>query len=77
MQAILIPPSHNSVIYSLAAGGTVSIATLFIAGVLPGLLLGLCLMTLCLCFAHKRGYPKGEKIPFKQALKILLDALWG
>ena len=77
VQAILIPPSHNSVIYSLAAGGTVSIATLFIAGVLPGLLLGLCLMTLCLCFAHKRGYPKGEKIPFKQALKILLDALWG
>ncbi|ELQ3996173.1 MULTISPECIES: TRAP transporter large permease [Enterobacter] len=77
VQAILIPPSHNSVIYSLAAGGTVSIATLFIAGVLPGLLLGLCLMILCLGFAHKRGYPKGEKIPFKQAVKILLDALWG
>lgn len=77
VQAILIPPSHNSVIYSLAAGGTVSIATLFIAGVLPGLLLGLCLMVLCLGFAHKRGYPKGERIPFKQALKILLDALWG
>ncbi|MHA0866560.1 TRAP transporter large permease [Enterobacter wuhouensis] len=77
VQAILIPPSHNSVIYSLAAGGTVSIATLFIAGVLPGLLLGLCLMILCLGFAHKRGYPKGEKIPFKHAVKILLDALWG
>ncbi|MEH0887463.1 TRAP transporter large permease [Enterobacter sp. UNJFSC 003] len=77
VQAILIPPSHNSVIYSLAAGGTVSIATLFIAGVLPGLLLGLCLMIMCLGFAHKRGYPKGEKIPFKQALKILFDALWG
>lgn len=77
VQAILIPPSHNSVIYSLAAGGTVSIATLFIAGVLPGLLLGLCLMVLCLGFAHKRGYPKGERIPFKQALKIFFDALWG
>ncbi|MFK3712695.1 MULTISPECIES: TRAP transporter large permease [Leclercia] len=77
VQAILIPPSHNSVIYSLAAGGTVSIATLFIAGVLPGLLLGLCLMILCLGFAHKRGYPKGERIPFKQALKIFFDALWG
>jgi len=77
VQAILIPPSHNSVIYSLAAGGTVSIATLFIAGVLPGLLLGVSLMVLCLGFAHKRGYPKGERIPFKQALKILLDALWG
>ena len=77
VKAILIPPSHNSVIYSLAAGGTVSIATLFIAGVLPGLLLGVCLMVLCLGFAHKRGYPKGERIPFKQALKIFFDALWG
>ena len=77
VQAILIPPSHNSVIYSLAAGGTVSIATLFIAGVLPGLLLGVSLMVLCICFARKRGYPKGDKIPFMQALKIMLDALWG
>lgn len=77
VQAILIPPSHNSVIYSLAAGGTVSIATLFIAGVLPGLLLGVSLMVLCLCFARKRGYPKGDKISFRQALKIMLDALWG
>ncbi|MGU3525491.1 TRAP transporter large permease [Enterobacteriaceae bacterium C23F] len=77
VQAILIPPSHNSVIYSLAAGGTVSIASLFIAGVLPGLLLGVSLMVMCLCFARKRGYPKGEAIPFKQAVKIFLDALWG
>lgn len=77
VQAILIPPSHNSVIYSLAAGGTVSIATLFIAGVLPGLLLGVSLMVMCLGFARKRGYPKGEVIPFKQALKIFFDALWG
>jgi len=77
VQAILIPPSHNSVIYSLAAGGTVSIATLFIAGVLPGLLLGMGLMALCLCFARKRGYPKGERIPFRQALRIFFDALWG
>ncbi|HKN04291.1 MAG TPA: TRAP transporter large permease [Buttiauxella sp.] len=77
VQAILIPPSHNSVIYSLAAGGTVSIATLFIAGVMPGLLLGFSLMVMCLFFAHKRGYPKGERIPFKQAVKIFFDALWG
>ncbi|MDW2743939.1 TRAP transporter large permease [Atlantibacter subterraneus] len=77
VQAILIPPSHNSVIYSLAAGGTVSIATLFIAGVLPGLLLGVSLMLMCMGFAHRRGYPKGERIPFKQALKIFFDALWG
>ncbi len=77
VQAILTPPSHNSVIYSLATGGTVSIAALFIAGIMPGLLLSLTLMVMCVCFAHKRGYPKGERIPFRQALKIFIDALWG
>ena len=77
VQAILIPPSHNAVIYSLAAGGTVSISALFIAGVLPGLLLGLTLVVLCLYTAHKRNFPKGEVIPFKQAIKICIDALWG
>ncbi|STQ42923.1 Neu5Ac permease [Ewingella americana] len=77
VQAILTPPSHNSVIYSLATGGTVSIAALFIAGILPGLLLSLTLMVMCVVFAHKRGYPKGERVPFKQALKIFVDTLWG
>ena len=77
VQAILIPPSHNAVIYSLAAGGTVSIAALFIAGVLPGLLLGLTLAIMCLYMARKRNYPKGDVIPLRQALKICADALWG
>jgi tripartite ATP-independent transporter DctM subunit len=77
VQAILIPPSHNAVIYSLAAGGTVSIAALFVAGVLPGLLLGLTLAVLCLVTARREGYPKGEVVPLRQALKIALDALWG
>ncbi len=77
VQAILIPPSHNAVIYSLAAGGSVSIASLFMAGVVPGLLLGFTVAMLCLYTAHKKNYPKGEKIPFRQALKIAVDALWG
>jgi tripartite ATP-independent transporter DctM subunit len=77
VQAILIPPSHNAVIYSLAAGGTVSIAALFMAGVLPGLLMGLTLATLCLIKAKQNNYPKGERVPLRQALKIVLDALWG
>ena len=77
VQAILTPPSHNSVIYSLATGGTVSIAALFIAGILPGLLLSLSLMVMCVAFAHNRGYPKGERVPFRQALKIFVDTLWG
>lgn len=77
VQAILTPPSHNSVIYSLATGGTVSIAALFIAGILPGLLLSFTLMLMCVGFAYKRGYPKGERVPFRQAFKIFVDTLWG
>lgn len=77
VQAILTPPSHNSVIYSLATGGTVSISALFVAGIVPGLLLGFCVMTMCVGFAYKRGYPKGKAIPFKEAVKIFLDAIWG
>ena len=77
VQAILIPPSHNAVIYSLAAGGSVSIAALFLAGVLPGLLLGLTLAIMCLFIAKKRDFPKGRVIPMKEALKIVVDALWG
>ncbi|WP_416411673.1 TRAP transporter large permease [Pantoea sp. App145] len=77
VQAVLTPPSHNSVIYSLATGGVVTISSLFVAGILPGLMLGGCLMVMCLGFARKRDYPKGEAIPFRQALKIFFDAFWG
>ena len=77
VQAILIPPSHNAVIYSLAAGGGISIAHLFLAGVFPGLLFGLCLIALVLVTAHQRGFPKSNPVPLRQALKIALDALWG
>ncbi len=77
VQAILIPPSHNAVIYSLAAGGSVSIAALFMAGVLPGLLLGLTVASICVYKAHKHGYPKGEPIALKDAFKITIEALWG
>ena len=65
VQALLIPPSHNAVIYSLAAGGTISVANLFLAGIFPGLLFGLCLIGLVLWTAHRRGYPKGEPIPLR------------
>jgi len=77
VQAILIPPSHNAVIYSMAAGGTVSVAALFMAGVFPGLLLGLSLSIYCLYVARKRNFPKGRVIPMREALKIVTDALWG
>jgi len=77
VQAILIPPSHNAVIYSMAAGGTVSVAALFMAGVFPGLLLGLSLAVYCLFVARKRNFPKGRVIPMREALRICVDAMWG
>ncbi len=77
VQAILIPPSHNAVIYSMAAGGSVSVAALFMAGVLPGLLLGASLCGYCLYVARKRNFPKGRVIPMREALRICGDALWG
>src|SRR5467141_2929808 len=52
VQALLVPPSHNAVIYSLATGGTISIISLFMAGVVPGLLLGLALVILCLVITY-------------------------
>jgi tripartite ATP-independent transporter DctM subunit len=77
VQAILIPPSHNAVIYSMAAGGTVSVAALFMAGVFPGLLLGLTLASYCLWVARRRGFPQERAIPLREALRICADALWG
>jgi len=77
LQAILVPPSHNAVIYSLATGGTISIISLFMAGVIPGLLLGLSLILLCIFVAYRDGHPTGESVPFKEALKISVEALWG
>jgi len=77
IQALLIPPSHNMVIYSVAAGGTVSVAHLLIGGVFPGLLFGLCLIGLVLWTARKRHLPKDVPVPLAQVPKIVLDALWG
>jgi len=77
VQAVLIPPSHNAVLYSLAAGGTISVAQLFMAGVLPGLLFGACVMGLCLLLSYRRGYPRGESVTLRQAGGIVVNALWG
>jgi tripartite ATP-independent transporter DctM subunit len=77
VQGLLVPPSHNAVIYSLATGGTISIASLFMAGIGPGLLLGFSLMMLCLVLAYRRDHPRGEAVPLGDAFRITVDALWG
>src|ERR1044072_1302888 len=69
-QAILAPPSHNAVIYSLATGGTISIISLFMAGVMPGLLLGASLILLCLAIAYRDGHPRGTSVSLREAVKI-------
>src|SRR5579885_1740827 len=73
VQALLVPPSHNAVIYSLATGGTISVIDLFMAGVVPGLLLGFAILVLCLVLAYRDGHPRGEVVPLRQAMKIVVE----
>src|SRR4051812_24777494 len=77
LQPLLVPPSHNMIIYSIAAGGTISVAHLFMGGIIPALLLGLSLIILVLIIAYRDKFPKGEVVPLRRALKIALDAVWG
>ena len=72
---LLIPPSNSLIIYSLVSGGT-SVAALFMAGYIPGILWGLGVMVVAFFIAKKRGYKNNAERPtFMQALKIFLDAL--
>ena len=74
-QAALIPPSHNMVIYALAANLGGMIPNLLYAGLLPGLLLGFSLMFVSFLFARKYKFPRCEPIPKGQRLKIVLNAI--
>ncbi|SIN70556.1 TRAP transporter, DctM subunit [Acetomicrobium flavidum] len=75
-QGILIPPSHNMIIYSLAAGG-VSVGRLFLGGFIPGITLGIVLMILSYIIAVRRNYPTGRTYSFKEAILVTKDALLG
>ncbi len=77
VQALLVPPSHNAVIYSLATGGAISVIDLFMAGVVPGLLLGVALIILCLVLAYRHDHPRGEPVPARQAIVMAVEAFWG
>lgn len=71
---MLIPPSNTLIVYSLVSGGT-SVAALFMAGYLPGLLWGLGCMIVAYFLARKYGYKNDKGISFKQALLVFLDAI--
>lgn len=75
VQGILIPPSHNMVIYAVAAGG-VSISKLFMGGMVPGLLLGVCLMIYSYFAAIKNNYPRGDKFHVISMLKCIRESIW-
>jgi tripartite ATP-independent transporter DctM subunit len=75
--ALLIPPSHNMIIYSLAAGGNLSIADLFTAGIVPGLLLAAALMLAAWIVAVKRGYPAGVFPGYRAIGRTLAIAMPG
>ncbi len=76
VQGVLIPPSQNMIYFALAAGG-LSIEKLFIAGYVPGFMLGGSLMLLCWILAIKQGHPTGERYSFKESIKVGLDASVG
>lgn len=71
---LIIPPSGALIIYSLVSGGT-SVAALFIAGYLPGILWGLGCMVVAYIIAKRRNYPVSERVSFKIAVKTFLEAI--
>ncbi|MBY3051576.1 TRAP transporter large permease [Rhizobium laguerreae] len=75
--ALLLPPSHNMIIYSISAGGKISIADLFTAGVLPGILLAVALMVTAYIVARSRGYPTEPFPGFVMVAHLLAVALPG
>ena len=74
-EGLLVPPSHNMVIYAMAAGG-VSLGSLFLAGYIPGALLAISLMIGSFIISKKRNYPKGAKFSLKNLGKQFLVSFW-
>jgi tripartite ATP-independent transporter DctM subunit len=75
--ALLLPPSHNMIIYAISAGGHISIADLFTAGILPGFLLALSLMVASYLVARHRGYPVDKFPGFRMLGALFISAAPG
>ncbi len=75
VEGMLVPPSHNMVIYATTAGG-ISVGALFLAGYLPGAVLAFSLMVGSYIISKKRHYPKGDKFSLKHLLHELGTSIW-
>ena len=75
VEGMLVPPSHNMVIYATTAGG-LSVGSLFLAGYLPGAVLAGSLMVLSYILSKKRGYPKGEPFSLSRLGKEFATSIW-
>ena len=75
VEGMLVPPSHNMVIYATTAGG-ISVGSLFLAGYLPGAVLAGSLMVLSYILSKKRNYPKGEPFSLKRLGKEFITSIW-
>ncbi len=76
IEGMIIPPSHTMVLYAVTAGG-VSIAGLYMGGLLAGILLGICLMVYSYIMAVKHNYPYGTKFSIKRVCKATVHSFWG
>jgi len=74
-EGLLVPPSHNMVIYAMSAGG-ISVGSLFLAGYIPGALLAISLMVGSYIISKKRNYPKGDKFSLKVLIKQFSVSFW-
>ena len=73
---LLIPPSNVLIVYALASGGVASVAALFVAGYLPGILVGLALMIVAAVLAKKQKFKRGEQIRVSQLLRDFRKAFF-
>ena len=76
VEGMLIPPSHNMIIYAMAAGG-LSVSALFMAGIIPGIVLALALMVYSFYLSVKRNYPKGDSFSVPNLFRALGKSIWG
>ena len=76
VEGMLIPPSHNMVIYAMAAGG-LSISALFMAGIVPGVLLAIILAIFSYVISVKHNYPKGKPFSFRYLIRTIGTSIWG